>query len=176
MHTSVRFAKQLFAKSISSFSTPFWAMLFVIMATPSAWTQADEFKLNGHTFTLPAGFTIEQVAGPPVVDRPISGDFDEQGRFYVSDSSGSNEKIQVQLEKRPHRLLRLDDIDGDGHFDKSTVFADKMMFPEGVLWHEGSVYVAAPPEIWKLTDTNDDGFADEREVWFDAKTLTGCAQ
>ncbi|QDU44826.1 HEAT repeat protein [Symmachiella dynata] len=175
MHNPVRIAKQNFAKSISASSASFWALLIMIVATPGTWARADEFKLNGHTFTLPAGFTIEQVAGPPVVDRPISGDFDEQGRFYVSDSSGSNEKIQVQLEKRPHRLLRLDDIDGDGHFDKSTVFADKMMFPEGVLWHEGSVYVAAPPEIWKLTDRNDDGFADEREVWFDAKTLTGCA-
>ena len=49
------------------------------------------------------------------------------------------------------------------------------MFPEGVMCHRGSVYVSAPPQIWKLTDTNDDGVADKREVWFDAKTLTGCA-
>jgi putative heme-binding domain-containing protein len=56
-----------------------------------------------------------------------------------------------------------------------VVFADKMMFPEGCLWHEGSLYVAAPPEIWKLTDTDDDGVADQREVWYDGKTLTGCA-
>lgn len=155
------------------------ATLFVLLALifhlagQRGW--ADQFQLNGHTFTLPEGLTIEEVAGQPLVDRPISGDFDERGRFYVSDSSGSNEKVQVQLEKRPHRILRMDDMDGDGHFDKSTVFADRMMFPEGVLWHDGSLYVAAPPQIWKLTDTNDDGFADKREIWFDAKTLTGCA-
>ena len=45
----------------------------------------------------------------------------------------------------------------------STVFADKMMFPEGALWHDGSLYVAAPPSIWKLTDTDGDGVADQRE-------------
>ncbi len=49
------------------------------------------------------------------------------------------------------------------------------MFPSGCLWHQGSVYVAAPPEIWKFTDADDDGVAEKREVWFDGKTLTGCA-
>ncbi|MCI0456242.1 MAG: HEAT repeat domain-containing protein [Gemmataceae bacterium] len=135
----------------------------------------NQVQLNGHTFTLPPGFTIELVAGPPLVDRPIGADFDEQGRLYVSDSSGSNEPVKIQLQKKPHRIVRLVDTDGDGTFDKSTVFADKMMFPEGVMWLGGSVYIAAPPSIWKLTDTNGDGIADRREEWFDGKTLTGCA-
>ncbi len=136
---------------------------------------AAEVKLNGHVFTLPAGFEIEQAAGPPLVDRPIVADFDEQGRLYVADSSGSNENVQAQLENRPHRVMRLEDSDGDGKFDRSTVFADRMMFPEGTMWFDGSLYVAAPPSIWKLTDTDDDGVADEREEWFQGKTLTGCA-
>src|SRR5262249_15950061 len=68
-----------------------------------------------------------------------------------------------------------EDTDGDGRFDKRTVFADRMMFPEGVMWHAGSLYVAAPPSIWKLTDTDGDGVADQRSEWFQGKTLTGCA-
>ena len=32
-----------------------------------------------------------------------------------------------------------------------------------------------PPSIWKLTDTNGDGVADQRVEWFQGKTLTGCA-
>jgi putative membrane-bound dehydrogenase-like protein len=132
-------------------------------------------RLDGHAFSLPTGFAIEQIAGPPLVNRPITGDFDEQGRLYVSESSGTNDKVDKQLAERPHRILRLEDADGDGRFDRSTVFADKMMFPEGSLWHDGSLYVAAPPSIWKLTDTDDDGVADQREEWFAGKTLTGCA-
>jgi putative membrane-bound dehydrogenase-like protein len=126
-------------------------------------------------FSLPQGFAIEQVAGPPLVNRPITADFDEEGRLYVSESSGTNDKVDKQLAERPHRILRLEDADGDGRFDRSTVFADKMMFPEGTLWHDGSLYVAAPPSIWKLTDTDNDGVADQREEWFQGKTLTGCA-
>src|SRR5207244_2920398 len=116
-----------------------------------------------------------RAAGLPLVDRPIVADFDEQGRLYVAESSGSNDKVEKQLQEKPHRILRLEDTDGDGRFDKRTVFADRMMFPEGTLWFDGSLYVSAPPSIWKLTDTDGDGVADRREEWFQGKTLTHCA-
>ncbi|GAC1465580.1 MAG: c-type cytochrome [Isosphaeraceae bacterium] len=136
---------------------------------------AGETEINGVTFTLPSGFTIEPIAGPPLVDRPIVADFDEQGRLYVADSSGSNDPVQTQLARKPHRIVRLEDTDGDGRFDRRTIFADKMMFPEGAMWLDGSLYVSAPPSIWKLTDTDGDGVADRRVEWFEGKTLTGCA-
>src|SRR6266508_4618607 len=87
-------------------------------------------KLNGHTFTLPDGFTIELAAGPPLADRPIVAALDEKGRLYVCDSSGSNEKVAEQVKKKPHRIMRLEDTDGDGKYDKSTVYVANVMFPE----------------------------------------------
>ena len=138
------------------------------VATPRA-------SLPEGSLTVPAGFAITLVAGPPMVNRPIAADFDEQGRLYVTDSSGSNDKVEKQLEERPHRIVRLEDRDGDGIYDTSRVFADRMMLPEGAMWFDGSLYVAAPPSIWKLTDTDDDGVADRREEWFAGKTLTFCA-
>src|SRR5215217_2567938 len=116
------------------------------------------------------GFSVERVAGPPLVNRPIVADFDDDGRLYVADSSGSNDKVDKQLEERPHRIVRLEDTNGDGRYDKSVVFADKMMFPEGTMWFDVSLYVPAPPSIWKLTDTDGDGIADLREEWFQGKT------
>ncbi len=144
------------------------AVLMIAAATPRA-------SLPESAFTLPPGFEIRLVAGPPLVNRPIAADFDEQGRLYVTDSSGSNDKVEKQLEEKPHRIVRLEDANGDGVFDKSTVFADRMMLPEGAMWFDGSLYVAAPPSIWKLTDTDGDGVADRREEWFQGKTLTFCA-
>ncbi|MFO1499760.1 MAG: PVC-type heme-binding CxxCH protein [Verrucomicrobiota bacterium] len=136
---------------------------------------AAEFRFPNQTIRVPDGFEVQMVAGPPLVDRPITADFDEAGRLYVTDSSGTNDKVEKQLAEKPHRVLRLEDIDGDGRFDKTQIFADKMMFPEGCLWYRGSLYVSAPPSIWKLTDTDGDGVADKREEWLPAQTLTGCA-
>jgi putative membrane-bound dehydrogenase-like protein len=147
----------------------------VAPAADKAAPKTHQVRLGSHTFTLPEGFEIEQVAGPPLVNRPIVADFDEDGRLYVADSSGSNDPVKVQLEKKPHRIMRLEDTHGDGKFDKSVIFADKMMFPEGVMWLDGSLYVGAPPSIWKLTDTDGDGVADRREEWYKGKTLGGCA-
>jgi putative membrane-bound dehydrogenase-like protein len=144
----------------------------LVAATPLFSAQ---FKFGAQTITVPDGFEIQLVAGPPMVDRPISASFDDQGRLYVSDSAGVNDKVEKQLQDRPHRIVRLEDTDGDGKFDKQTVFADKMMFPEGMLWHDGAVYCGAPPSIWKLQDTDGDGVADKREEWFKGGTLGGCA-
>src|SRR6187551_3439217 len=154
-----------------------WVVAAAIVAgfagprTPPQALQSDA----GPGFTVPAGFEIERVAGPPLVDRPIVADFDERGRLYVADSSGSNDDVKTQLAERPHRVVRLEDTDGDGRFDRRTIFADKMMFPSGAMWFDGSLYVSAPPSIWKLTDTDGDGIADRRVEWFQGKTLTGCA-
>ena len=151
------------------------ATLALVLTLGLRAATAGDVIIDGRTFTLPDGFVLERVAGPPLVDRPIVADLDEQGRLYVADSSGSNDPVQKQLAEKPHRILRLEDTDGDGWFDRRTVFADRMMFPEGAMWFDGSLYVSAPPSIWKLTDTDGDGVADRRVEWFQGKTLTGCA-
>src|SRR5678816_2291819 len=78
---------------------------------------AAQVKLGAHTFTIPDGFEMELVAGPPFVNRPIMADFDEQGRLYVADSAGVGDKLEKQLQDKPHRIVRLEDSDGDGRFD-----------------------------------------------------------
>jgi putative membrane-bound dehydrogenase-like protein len=162
-------------KSATNWAAPAIASTAVIVAALMQPGAQERVTPAGDLLTVPAGFEVERVAGPPLVDRPIVADFDEEGRLYVADSSGSNDKVEKQLADRPHRIVRLEDTNGDGRFDRSVVFADRMMLPEGTMWFDGSLYVAAPPSIWKLTDTNGDGVADEREEWFQGKTLTGCA-
>src|SRR5215813_14481136 len=89
---------------------PYLRACWVILAGLffSMGANAAQFKFATQTLTVPDGFEVEQVAGPPLVDRPISASFDEQGRLYVTDSSGSNDKPDKQLVEKPHRVLRLD--------------------------------------------------------------------
>ncbi len=135
---------------------------------------AEEVQIGNRLLRVAEGYEVSLAADAALAERPIAVARDERGRLYVTDSGGMTERAEQQLEQKPHRIRRLEDTDGDGVYDRSTLFADRMMFPEGCLWFAGSLYVAAPPEIWKLTDDNDDGVADRREVWFDGKTLTGC--
>ena len=130
--------------------------------------------LTPHKFTIPSGYELKRVAEAPLVKRPIHMCFDKSGALYVTDSSGNTDKAPVQLKDPQHRVLRLVDHDGDGVFDESTVFAEKLPLPEGILVHEGSVYVGAPPHIWQLRDTNGDQKADQRTVWFDGGSIEGC--
>lgn len=154
------------------FSRGFQALIAALLCSGSSL--AGEVVIGERTLRVADGYEVELAVDSSLVERPIAVARDERGRLYVTDSGGMSERAEKQLAEKPHRIRRLEDVDGDGQYDRSTLFADKMMFPEGCMWYEGSLYVAAPPEIWKLTDTNDDGTADKREVWFDGKTLTGC--
>jgi putative membrane-bound dehydrogenase-like protein len=113
-------------------------------------------------FKVPPGFVVEKVAGPPVVERPMMACFDEQGRLFVAESAGKNWPFP-QLAKDPPNFIRLLQPAGPGgRFTKSSVFADKMTFPMGVLWHDGALYAASAPSFWRLQDTRGKGVADRR--------------
>ena len=149
------------------------SMLF-LCGQPTMGGSAKAVALGRHQFTMPNGFTIVQVAGAPLVERPISAVLDSRGRLFVTESSGSNEPAATQAVKKPHRVLRLADTDGDGVFDTRTIFADKLMLPQGICLVGNEVWVGAPPEIWRLIDADDDGVAEKRLLWHDGGTLTGC--
>src|SRR5207302_5885635 len=103
--TALPFMKRFFVRAG-------WTLgLWVALAANGA-----QFKFGAYTLTVPEGFEVELVAGSPLVERPISGSFDEQGRLYVTDSSGSSEKGEQQLADKSHRVVRLEDSDGDGRF------------------------------------------------------------
>jgi putative membrane-bound dehydrogenase-like protein len=143
-----------------------------VPVTPAGYQRV---SIGKHTFTLPVGFTIELAAATPLVDRPITAAFDDRGRLFVADSSGSNAKPTDQLKDPTNRIVMLESSKNDGKFDTSTVFADKLSFLQGTMWHSGSLYVSTPPTIQKLTDTDGDAKADKREVWFNGQALTFCA-
>ncbi|MCH9652616.1 MAG: HEAT repeat domain-containing protein [Planctomycetes bacterium] len=124
---------------------------------------------------VPKGFSIERVTNSELTKYPMMAGFDDRGRLFIAESSGENTRAP-QLIKEPKSMIRmLEDRDGDGRFDKSTVFADKLTLPMGALWHDGSLYVASPPNIWRLTDHDDDGVADERKIIIDSFGFSGNA-
>jgi putative membrane-bound dehydrogenase-like protein len=62
------------------------------------------------------------------------------------------------------KIIVLEDTDGDGKADKSTVFAEGLLIPTGVEPGDGGCYVAQSTELLHFKDTNGDGKADERRI------------
>ncbi len=113
---------------------------------------------------LPDGLVAEVVAAPPLVAHPIMAALGEPGKLFVGDAPGLNLNKAELEQQLPNRVVLLHDTDGDGIYEKATVFADKMTFPQGGVWLAGSLYVASPPGIWKLTDADGDGVAEQHEM------------
>ena len=112
-------------RQISRRNSLCWLLLAatgVFHSSPHA--RAGELELDGHPFILAEGFSMERAAGPELVERPITANFDELGRLYVSESSGTNDPVKQQVVDRPHRILRLEDTNHDGIFDTRTVYAE----------------------------------------------------
>ena len=140
--------------------------LLAVLFFATSFVQGEEtVQFEPPPFQLPEGFEIELVAGPPLVKHPMLGNFDREGRLYVCESAGENMNAEQLLDKLPNFVHILEDTDGDGHFDTSTRFADKMTFPQGGIIHHGSFYCASPPYIWKFTDSDGDSIADVRVPW-----------
>lgn len=118
---------------------------------------------------------VEVAAAPPLVEHPTMIDMDDAGRLFVAESSGRNLRSEDLLAEQPGRILMLEDLNDDGLFDKSTVFADSLTLPQGMLCYRDWIYVCSPPSLIRFRDTDGDGRADERKVLVDGFGFTGNA-
>ena len=115
---------------------------------------------------VPAGFRVELVASEPQVIDPVAFDWDAAGKLWVVEMSDYPMGMDGQG-KPGGRVRVLEDKDGDGRYEHSTLFADELNFPNGIItWRDG-VIVTAAPQILFLSDSDGDGKADKREVLFE---------
>ncbi|MEP7258096.1 MAG: PVC-type heme-binding CxxCH protein [Flavitalea sp.] len=136
------------------------------------WLGCGVQESNRSELSVPEGFEIEAVVSPDSIAYPMFASFDGEGRLFVFESTRPNTMGTDSMLQHPVYDIRLlEDRDGDGIFEKSGIFADKLPLPMGGTFYQGSLYIAAPPNLERLTDTDGDGVADKREVLLTGWTL-----
>lgn len=114
---------------------------------------------------LVEGFKLELAASEPMIEDPIALSFDEDGRAYVLEMRGYMIDIDRVKEREPiSRISRLEDTDGDGRFDKSTVFLDGLILPRAIAATSGGVLYVSDYQLYFAKDTDGDGKADKTEL------------
>ena len=91
------------------------------------------------------GLTSKPAVDDGLLVHPFAGTLDHRGRLFVCDAEG---------------IKRLEDSNLDGVFDTSILVTDELKEAKGLLWVDDSLYVLAPPSLWKFTDTNGDAVID----------------
>jgi putative heme-binding domain-containing protein len=113
-------------------------------------------------FTVAEGFEVNLFASDPMIANPTSMHWDDQGRLWVVGSAVYPHIIPGQEAR--DTITVIEDTDGDGVADKSSVFSDDLFIPTGVAFGDGGVYVANSTELIHLKDTDGDLVADEKRI------------
>ncbi len=111
-------------------------------------------------FIVGEGLEITLWAENPMINKPIQMNFDPAGRLWVA-SSEAYPMIEVG-QAASDKIVVLEDSTGDGKADKSSVFAEGLLIPTGVIPGDGGVYVAQSTDLLFLKDTDGDGKADQK--------------
>ena len=114
---------------------------------------------------VPPELRLELFASEPEIVNPIAFTWDERGRLWVAETVDYPNELRTSSDGRD-RIKILEDTDGDGRADRSTVFADGLSIPTGLVCSHDGVIVAQAPDMLYLADTDGDDRADERHVLF----------
>jgi putative heme-binding domain-containing protein len=165
MHVRRTFPLILFASlSIVGFPLTQRSIADGVLVAPTPPRTPDEERKGFH---LPAGFEIELVACEPEIHKPLNLNFDDRGRLWVT--STVEYPFPVKEGETPRDAVKvLDKFQPNGRAARITTFADRLNIPIGVLPYGGGgeALVHSIPNVYHLVDTDGDGRADRREIFF----------
>src|SRR5512138_1064186 len=121
------------------------------------------------TMELPKGYRVERVLAEPHIAEPVMIAFDGNGRMYVAEMRTYMQDLDATGEQEPvSRVSRHEDTDGDGVYDKHTVFAEKLLLPRIMLPLDDRIIIGETntDDLYIYRDSDGDGVADEKTLWY----------
>lgn len=114
---------------------------------------------------LADGYSLELVLTEPHVEEPVMVAWDGNGVMYVVQMRTYMQDADASGEQEPKsRITRHVDTNGDGTYDKHSIYADNLLLPRFVLPLDDRVMVGVTNtlDLWNYRDTTGDGVADEK--------------
>jgi putative membrane-bound dehydrogenase-like protein len=97
--------------------------------------------------TVPPGFKAHLFAGEPDIRQPNAFCIDDRGRLWVAENFSYTGPGGPWKPSGRDTIVIFEDTDGDGTFDKRTVFLDNLNFISGLEIGFGGVWVGSPPNL-----------------------------
>ncbi|GGW48494.1 hypothetical protein GCM10007383_35700 [Arenibacter certesii] len=117
------------------------------------------------TFYLPEGYRVELVASEPMINEPVDIAWDGNGRMYVAQMETYMQNVDGDGTDEPtSKIMLLEDTNGDGKMDKSSVFIDSLLLPRMLLPLDDRLVIneTYSYNLVSYRDTDNDGVADEK--------------
>jgi len=121
------------------------------------------------TIQVPKGYKIQLVASEPMIKEPVDCVWDANGDMYVIEMATYMQDADASGEfKKLSRVVKLRDLNGDGVMDEASTFIDKLLLPRMILPLDDRILVCETNDlnIYSYRDTNNDGIADEKKIWY----------
>ena len=126
-------------------------------------------------FELAPGFEIENVAAEPDLEEPVLAVWDGNGAMYVAEMRSYMQDVEGTGTKtlKNGRVKRLEDTNGDGHYDRVTVFADGLNLPRMILPLDDRIAIVETDttSVYSYRDTDGDGISDEKKLLYEGKKI-----
>ena len=95
---------------------------------------------------MPKGFKAHVFAAEPDVKQPIALCLDDRGRLWIAEAYGY--PLRQPEGEGKDRILVFEDSNGDGKFDRRTVFIEGLNLVSGIEYGFGGIYVGAAPYLY----------------------------
>jgi putative membrane-bound dehydrogenase-like protein len=155
----------------------FWlSLIALVVVLPHGTAAADDFprprnseRASGEPlpardaavgFRVPEGFHVTVFAAEPDVRNPIAMAWDPRGRLWIAENYTYAERVQQFDLSQRDRVLIFEDTNGDGQFDRRTVFTDQVQMLSSIELGLGGVWLLCPSRLLFLPDPDGDDVPD----------------
>lgn len=134
----------------------YFILSFVLFISSCKTASEKRHAITFDKYKIADGFEIQLAASEPLIEAPVTMDFDNQGRMWVVEMRGFTPDLNGTGEDKPNgRITILEDADKNGVAQHSKVFLGSLILPRAIAHVYGGLLYAVPPQLFFIEINND---------------------